>query len=501
MNVGIIDIVSFSNDNSIYSRYTNPLFYSIMPQVIGSYAKRLGHKVWYYPYMGHEDLYEDLNYDIDILFISSYTMSAYLAYSIANIYKSKGITTVIGGPHSRSYPEDCASYFDYIIGLCDYNLIKDLLNIHDRNDPKGIYLTSNNHPNRLPSLKERWEFIKIIHKKSPIFCPPTVTMMTSTGCTNKCSFCIDSVYDFKLFPKEDLKNDLLFLKEKKKTYNIIWDDPNFGINLDDNLNIIEEVNANNLVFGGELNLKKLTEDNCKRLQKNKFWGVAPGLESWRSYSHKSLKGRAIVTPIDKLNYLVDQLNMVKKYLPIIQVNIIFGLDEDTNIYEEEAFELTHQFIKRTPGVYTNFQTLTIFGKSTPLYNSLIGQKRLINLPFNMMDGFSMSNVTLKCSPYKFYKLYSKLLKSQKSLRLLFRTLYHCKMKHGKLLYLLKNLTGRLDYKHFEKLAYNIHNTSGYYEYFSGESNKVPYEFLEKIKEDLGTFYNFLPKTIFKRRIL
>ena len=84
MNIGIIEISAFS-DNRLYTKYTNTAMYSIMPQVIGVYAKRLGHKVWYYPYFGDEDLYKNLNFNLDIVFISCYTKSAYIAYSISNL--------------------------------------------------------------------------------------------------------------------------------------------------------------------------------------------------------------------------------------------------------------------------------------------------------------------------------------------------------------------------------------------------------------------------------
>ena len=498
MNIGIIDIISFSKKN-LYSKYTNPAFHSIMPQVIGVYLKRLGHKVWYYPYFGFKDLYKDLILDLDIVFISCYTMNAYLAYAISNLYKKMGVITVIGGPHARSFPDDCKQYFDYTIGKCDHTLIQDLLSGCTLEKLDGIHLSNKEHPKQFPLLEERWEFIQQVYTNYPRYIPKTISLISSTGCPNKCKFCIDSQVKYNQLSLLDMQQDLLFLKGHSEKYNVIWHDPNFGIKLNQSLDTIEDVNADNLNLMCELNLGKLNESICKRLQKNNFIALGPGLESWRSYNNKSLnESSKFKDCIDKVNYMSELLNMVNRYIPMIQVNIIFGLDIDTDIFEEEAFHATKLFMKQAPTVYANFQTFTIFGNSTPFGKDLVKENRVLKIPYNLLDGFSISNIVLKCDPSKFYKLYSNLLKYEKSYTLLFKKLYKFPSIYQKLFYTLKHFTGRLNISNFDSLSSNLKINSRLSDYFNGKSDYIPSELYRTVEDELGQFKDHLPHQIFNR---
>ena len=123
LKIGVIDIVSHKK----YSKILSSVLAGIMPQVICSWAEELGHEIHYSTIIGYENLPKDLNKDLDIVFISSYTMSAYLAYSISNYYRQLGKITILGGPHARAYSEDSCNYFDYVVGLVDKELIQTLI--------------------------------------------------------------------------------------------------------------------------------------------------------------------------------------------------------------------------------------------------------------------------------------------------------------------------------------------------------------------------------------
>ena len=57
--------------------------------------------------------------DVDVVFIGAFTEAALLAYSLSNLFRSRGAVTVLGGPHARCYPEDARKYFDYVLGFTD----------------------------------------------------------------------------------------------------------------------------------------------------------------------------------------------------------------------------------------------------------------------------------------------------------------------------------------------------------------------------------------------
>ena len=114
---------------------------SIMPQVIGVWCKQLGHEVHYVLYGGRTNIIKQIPESLDLVFISSFTFTAHLAYSISNMLRSKGVVTVLGGPHARCYPEDSCKYFDYVVGLINKDLLIEFLEDYNQNNSSGLYLS------------------------------------------------------------------------------------------------------------------------------------------------------------------------------------------------------------------------------------------------------------------------------------------------------------------------------------------------------------------------
>jgi len=50
-----------------------------------------------------------------------------LSYALAKLYRRDGVLTVAGGPHAKSFPDDCARFFDLTVKECDRALIADIL--------------------------------------------------------------------------------------------------------------------------------------------------------------------------------------------------------------------------------------------------------------------------------------------------------------------------------------------------------------------------------------
>ena len=110
---------------------------SIMPQVIATWCEQEGHTVTMICYTGNEDLSSELPKDVDLVFISSFTHAALLAYAVSNYFRSHGVITVLGGPHARCYPDDAVQYFDYVLGFTNREIIAELLNNCTSQRPVG----------------------------------------------------------------------------------------------------------------------------------------------------------------------------------------------------------------------------------------------------------------------------------------------------------------------------------------------------------------------------
>ncbi len=112
LKIAVIDLVSKGPTKALYARVMNPNLVSIMPQVVSVWCEAAGHDVRFICYTGFENLLEEIPKETDLVFITSFTQAAQLAYAISNMCRQRGAVTVLGGPHARCYPEDALKYFD-----------------------------------------------------------------------------------------------------------------------------------------------------------------------------------------------------------------------------------------------------------------------------------------------------------------------------------------------------------------------------------------------------
>ena len=401
LQVGIIDLVSKKPNNKLFARIMNANFASIMPQIIGVWCEEEGHDVTYICYTGKEDLIQELPNCADIIFIGAFTEGAQTAYALSNLLRSRGTVTVLGGPHARCYPEDALNYFDYVVGFTDKSIIQDILYDCSPNRPLGLHLTANKQPLSLPGVKERWKFIEPTLKKAPLI--KMVPMLGSLGCPYTCSFCIDSTVAYQPLDFDTLKEDLTFLLTQFKRPLVGWHDPNFGVRFNEYMDAIEEaVPENSIDFIAESSLSLLSEPHVKRLKRNGFGAMLPGIESWFDLGDKSRTGK--LTGIDKVNRVAEQVNMILRYIPYVQTNFVLGLDADKG---EEPFELTKKFVDMTPGAFPGYSLLSSFGKAAPLNLEYQKQNRVIPFPFHFLDNNHAMNI--KPKNYSWPEFYSSII--------------------------------------------------------------------------------------------
>jgi radical SAM superfamily enzyme YgiQ (UPF0313 family) len=291
LQITVLDLVTKGPTRRLFNRIMNANLASIMPQAVAVWCEELGHDVRFVCYTGVEDLTTELMQKTDVLFVGAFTRSALTAYAISNLHRRSGAVTVLGGPHARCYPQDAAKYFDYVLGFTDKNIIADLLNDPAPQRPTGLQLGSKRQPAALPSLQERWKFIEPTIAKSPFF--KIVPMVGSMGCPYTCSFCIDSVVPYQPMAFEQIRDDLRFLLSKMSRPRVGWHDPNFGVRFDDYMNVIEEaVPPRRMRFVAESSLSILSEAHVRRMERNGFDALLPGIESWYELGNKSRTGAA-----------------------------------------------------------------------------------------------------------------------------------------------------------------------------------------------------------------
>jgi len=466
-----------------------PNFMSIMPQVIGVWCRDEGHKVYYTIYTGIQRTDKLLADDLDIVFISSFSYSAQLAYALSNYFQTRGIVTVLGGPHARSHPEDACLYFDYVLGLTDKELLRDLLHNFEVNRPQGTYLTALSHPQSLPGVRERWDFIEQLHKSPLVF--KALPMIGSFGCPNHCDFCIEADIPYQSLDMGVIKEDLQFLVKKMKLPVVGWHDPNFGIQFNSFMDTLESaVPPGSIKFFAQCTLSSLSEPQVKRLKKNGFIMIAVGIESWFDYGNKAKM--KYITGMDKVKRVAEQLNMVQRYLPQVQANIMYGFDHEAG---PDPFTLTKRFIDLAPGIYPAYNLLTVFGHSTKQnYKSDI-EDRIIPFPFHMMQGLNTLNVLPRNYSWEeFYGHYVDLLKYSFSARAMYRRFRANPVRAARwfTLFMSMSVGGSGKIGDVTTMLKNLRTRQDFRSFMNKETDQIPAFMIEQIKNDLGPIWEWLP---------
>ena len=489
LRVGIIDLIARGPTRALFSRVMNANLASIMPQVAGVWCQEEGHHVTFVAYTGFEDLMSELPENVDLVFICAFTESAQTAYAMSALFRSRGAVTVLGGPHARCYPQDAQKYFDYVVGFTDKKVIGDILQDCSPHRPEGRRLSARQQPLELPSVRERWQFIEPTLRKAPLI--KMVPMLGSLGCPYTCSFCIDSVVPYQALDFDVMKQDLAFLLSKFKRPLVGWHDPNFGVRFDDYMDAIEEsVPEDSIDFIAESSLSLLSEPHIKRMKRNGFKALLPGIESWYDMGDKSRTGR--ITGMDKVRQVSDHVNMILRNVPYVQTNFVLGLDSDKG---SEPFELTKKFVDMTPGAFPGYSLLSAFGQAAPLNLEFQRAGRILPFPFHFLDNNRAMNV--KPQNYSWPEFFAHVIDLGKhtfSTKAIAKRLLVNRGSVPKWM----NLVRAVSSEGYGRIAYHssvlrlLGSDVKFRNYFERETTELPDFYTAQVKKDLGPLYDWLP---------
>ncbi len=488
LRVGILDLVTKSPNPSLYGRIMNANLASIMPQVIGVWCERAGHDVRLVCYTGLEDLQTELPADLDVVFIGAFTQSAQLAYALSNLFRRRGAVTVLGGPHARCYPEDARQYFDYVLGFTDQAVVDEVLKDGGPHRPIGLHLEASRQPAELPTLEERWKFVEATLAKAPAI--KIVPMIGSLGCPYTCSFCIDSTVDYQPLSFSQLRDDLAFLLTKIEHPIVGWHDPNFGVRFNDYMEAVEAaVPPGRIRHVAESSLSLLSEPHLQRLQKNGFRAILPGIESWYELGNKSKTRR---TGMDKVKQVAEHVNMILRYIPYIQTNFVLGLDGDMG---PEPFELTKRFIDLAPGAFPAYSLLSAFGRAAPINLEYQRAGRVLPFPFHFLNNNHAMNVRPK--HYSWTEFYDGLI-DVTSYSFSWRAIARRIPATPTLIPKWMNVVRAVSSEGFGRIRYHtairrlLDTDSSVRGFLEGETQELPEFYAARIRDELGSLYQFLP---------
>jgi radical SAM superfamily enzyme YgiQ (UPF0313 family) len=489
MRIGILELLTDTPvrgwREKLYAAYFRRQFVSIMPQVVSVWCRQLGHTVQYATYYGQDDPLRLLPTDLDLVFISTYTQASALAYALAKVFRRRHVRTVIGGPHAKAFPSDCARFFDLVVKDCDKTLIGDIL--RDRFSQSAI-VSSNRPLTELPSVAERMPEIAVsVFSRGRPRLTSIVPILSSLGCPYSCDFCIDWNNKYIPLPKERLRADLEYLAANYPQVLIGYHDPNFAIRFDETMDTIESIPAerrNRYLM--ESSLSVLKPGRLHRLKSTRCAYIAPGVESWAAYSNKA--GVGAKRGSDKLEEVVNHFEAIHQYVPGLQANFIFGADDD---HGEEPVELTKDFIRRAPFVFPTINIPTPFG-GTPLFDRYLAEGRVLrSMPFAFYYNPYLVITLRHYEPADYYRHLIDIYATATSVSAVAR---RAKVRSPTALRFVHELRGfalRREMKEFERLRRRLLTDRSFLAFHEGRSTDLPAYYRHLLSDRLGPYASLL----------
>ncbi len=154
-----------------------------------------------------DEEHETIDFDAPVWLValSAQTPVALRAYEVADEFKKRGITVIMGGPHVSTLPEEALQHVDaVVIGEGDFvwpDILKDLEN----HQLKSVYRGGVTH--NLESLA--WPRRDLLN---PRFYLPLTMIETTRGCPHQCDFCGVSTFFGHRYRKRPLTDVAAELK-------------------------------------------------------------------------------------------------------------------------------------------------------------------------------------------------------------------------------------------------------------------------------------------------
>ena len=491
MRIGVLEILRPERSShwtqSAYAHYFVKQYASVMPQAVSVWCRQMGHESFYATYYGQGDAKALLPDDLDVVFISAYTQASALAYALAKLFRLDGARTVIGGPHAKSFPDDCRRFFDVVVLDCDKTLVEDIL----RQAPKGETVTSGRQLKDLPTVEERMPELRTsIFSGGKPYISSTVPMLASVGCPYACDFCIDWSNPFALLPLDRLEADLRFIFDKHPKLLVSFHDPNFAVKFDELFAVLERVpHGNRTYYIMESSLSILRPSRLEKLRSTGCLYLAPGVESWSAYSNKSGVGSKQSDEI-KLNQIIDHFRLIREYVPGMQANLIFGLDVDEGT---RPAELTKEFMSRAPFVWPTINIPTPFG-GTPLFDRYLDEGRiLMSMPFAFYYAPHIVTTLKNYDPITYYEhlvdMYSHMASPQVVMKRLLTTPgYRLRVLHA-----LRSQGAWRIQREYKRILQVMQTDREYRAFHEGRLKELPEYYHRKFEAALGPYAELLSR--------
>lgn len=306
--------------------------------------------------------------DCDLVAISTFTAQVKEAYELADRYRGKGVTTVMGGLHVTSCPDEALQHNDIIVIGEGEVVWPRLLEDVEAGRAERVYDSRGCEFDLAQTPTPRFDLLDPERYNR-------ITVQTNRGCPWQCEFCASSILltpRYKLKPVAKVIEEVRTVKASWPRPYIEFADDNSFVNKRRSRELIEAMAGEGVRWFTETDIS--VADDPELLGMLREAGCAEVLIGLESPSVAALDGLEL-----KRNWKLKRIEGYQTAIQQIQAQgvavnacFILGLDGDG----PEIFEAVEAFVEETNPFDVQITVQTPF-PGTPLYERLRTQGRLL----------------------------------------------------------------------------------------------------------------------------
>lgn len=301
----------------------------------------------------------DFNEECDVVGITCTTYYALHAYEIADEFRKRGVTVVLGGYHPSALPGEAKRHADSVVVGEAEETWPQLLRDFENGELKPFYKQKKTvDPSLIPSPKR-----DIVKRYFPV-----ARIQASRGCPYGCKFCAISNVEGTYLRKRPIENVIKEIQSIPQKF-LIFADASLTIDLEYMKELFRNMMGLKKKFSCCGNVDVLASDG-ELLRLAKEAGCVAWYVGFETFCQKTLDSIGKIT-----NRVKDYKSAVEKihaHKMAVVGSFIFGFDEDT----PESFDITLRSMYDLKIDVAEFGILTPF-PGTSLFDQLEREGRIL----------------------------------------------------------------------------------------------------------------------------
>jgi len=307
----------------------------------------------------------DFNWDGNIVGISTLTLNANHAYQIADEFRKRGKTVILGGYHPSALPEEAKLHADsVVIGEAEISWPK-LLRDYENGNLKPFYKSQPVNPKMIPSPKSLSQNFSLYRM-----------IQATRGCPLGCKYCavqnVEGTH-FRAKPINSVIEEIKSLRAKR----FFFADSSLTINSNHTKQLFQEMVGLNKKFSCYGNINILRDDD-ELLDLANRAGCETWLIGFESVNQESID--YIGKNINKVTDYALGIKKIQDFGMMVTGLFMFGFDPD----KPDIFKTTIQALYKMKLNKATFSILTPY-PGTILYNELEKEGRILTKDWSQYD--------------------------------------------------------------------------------------------------------------------